>query len=56
MLGVEDAMKSAIFKRTVCPNGFSKTMGEGLHAILIATIITEEEAVAETKGIRDEVR
>ena len=56
MLGAGDAMKSAISKRTVCPKGFSKATGEGTHAILIITIITEEEAVAETKGIRDEVR
>ena len=56
MLDAGDAMRSVISKRTVCLNGFSKTMGEGLHEILIAITITVKEVAAEIKGIRDKMK
>ncbi len=56
MLDAGDAMRSVISKRTVCPKGSSKTMEEGLHEILIAIIITAEEAMAETLDTKDGVR
>ena len=52
MLDVGDAMKSATFKRTVCPNGSSKTLGEDPKGILTATITTVKEAVVGIKNIR----
>ncbi len=56
MLGAGDATKLAISRKTVCLNDSSKTMGEGLHEILIAITITVEEVAAEIKGIRDKMK
>ena len=52
MLGAGDATKLAISRKTVCLNDSSKTMGEGLHEILIAIAITVEEVVEGIKDIR----
>ena len=56
MLGARGAMKSDTFKRTVCPNGSSKILGEGPKGTLTTIITIAEEAAAGTQGIKDEVR
>ncbi len=56
MLDAGDAMKQVTFKRTACPNGSSKTPGEGPRGALTITTITAEEAVAGIKDIRVKVR
>ena len=56
MLGAEDAMKQDISRRTVCPNSSNKTLEEGPKETLTTIVITAEEAAAEIKGTRDEVR
>ena len=56
MLGAGDAMRLATSKRTVYSNSFSKTLGEGPNETLIRITTTVEEAAAESKGTRIEVR
>ena len=57
MLDAGDATRLVTSKRTVCPNGSSKALEEDSKETLIAIIITiAEEAVAETKGTRVEVK
>ena len=56
MLGVGDAMKSAISRKTVCPNESNRILEEDPNKILIATVTTAKEAAAGIQDIRDEVR
>ena len=56
MLGAGDATKQDTFKRIVCPNDSSKTLGEGPKETSTAITTIAEEAVAEIKGIRVEMR